>query len=118
MTPKSTLQEFNPGDLRSLTQQRCKRVREELARRDYAGIVLFDPINIRYATGSSNMQVWTTHNPVRYALVLTAGPTVMFEFPGATHLLNRPGVVVDEVHPPEIFMYLVVGHRADACSKS
>ena len=46
-------------DLGALTDYRARRVRQELARRDLAGIVLFDPVNIRYATGSSNMQVWT-----------------------------------------------------------
>jgi len=118
MHTENELKTFDAGDLRSLTQYRCQRVREELARRDCAGIVLFDPIHIRYATGSSNMQVWTTHNPVRYALVLTTGPTVMFEFPGAAHLLNLPGVMVDEIRRPEIFMYLIVGERACACSRS
>ena len=27
------------------------------------------PVNLRYATGTRNMQVWTMHNIVRYALV-------------------------------------------------
>ena len=33
------------------------RITEQLKARDLGGILLFDPINIRYATGSQNMQV-------------------------------------------------------------
>jgi len=38
------------------------------ARTRLCGVILFDPINIRYATGSRNMQVWTMHNPVATSL--------------------------------------------------
>ena len=36
---------------------RLARLRAELARRDYMGCLLYDPINIRYATDVANMQV-------------------------------------------------------------
>ncbi len=35
---------------------RLARLREQLRARDYAGLLLFDPINIRYATDTTNMQ--------------------------------------------------------------
>ena len=38
---------------------------------DYAGALLSDPMNIRYATGARNMAVWTMHGPGRYAFVAT-----------------------------------------------
>ena len=38
------------------------RIREKLREFDYVGIVLADPLNVRYATASTNMQAWTTHN--------------------------------------------------------
>ena len=46
-------------DMRALRAYRLGRLRDELKRRDYAGILLYDPINIRYATGARNMTVWT-----------------------------------------------------------
>ncbi|MGA7273123.1 MAG: aminopeptidase P family protein, partial [Acidimicrobiia bacterium] len=49
-------------DLEVIRRYRLERVREQLARFDYAGIVLFDPLNVRYATDSTNMQVWVLHN--------------------------------------------------------
>ncbi len=65
---------------------RLSRIRQTLARHDCAAILLYDPVNIRYAFDCSNMQVWTLHNPVRYALILADGPGIMFEFRGATHV--------------------------------
>jgi Xaa-Pro dipeptidase len=48
---------------------RLGRLRAALAGADVAGLLMYDPINIRYAFDSSNMQVWTAHNPIRYALL-------------------------------------------------
>lgn len=77
------LDETKSADLR---EYRLSRVREKLQEFDVAGIVLFDPVNIRYATGARNMQVWTLHNPSRYAFVATDGPVILFDFHGARHL--------------------------------
>ncbi|MFQ5784836.1 MAG: aminopeptidase P family N-terminal domain-containing protein, partial [Alphaproteobacteria bacterium] len=60
---------------------RLERVQNELKKRDYGAIVLFDPINIRYATGSRNMTVWVMHNAARYAFIPAEGKAVLFEFP-------------------------------------
>ena len=53
-------------DLVGMRQDRLARLRSVLRDADVAGILLFDPINIRYASDVSNMQVWCMHNPVRY----------------------------------------------------
>jgi Xaa-Pro dipeptidase len=66
-------------DLPAMRAYRLARVRQELAARDYAGIVVTDPINMRYATDSANMQVWCLHNPARYAFVATDGPVIVFK---------------------------------------
>ncbi len=44
-------------DMRRVRAYRLGRVRAGLKARDYAGCVLFDPINIRYAVGARNMTV-------------------------------------------------------------
>jgi len=46
-----------------------QRLRDQMVESDVASLLLYDPINIRYAFDSSNMQVWTAHNPVRYAMI-------------------------------------------------
>ena len=45
--------------LHSMREYRLKRLCGELRKHDYGGILLFDPLNIRYATDSTNMQLWT-----------------------------------------------------------
>ncbi|MDS9950837.1 MAG: aminopeptidase P family protein, partial [Planktomarina sp.] len=64
---------------------RLQRFRHQMAKHDVAALLLYDPINIRYALDSSNMQIWTTHNPMRYAMILAAGPAILWEFKGCEH---------------------------------
>ena len=49
---------LSPPDLDAIRRYRLERVRLKLREFDYAGVLLYDPINIRYATDSTNMQVW------------------------------------------------------------
>ncbi len=97
-------------DLRALRAYRLARVREQLAARDYAGIVVTDPINVRYATDSANMQVWCLHNPVRYAFVATEGPVIVFDFHGCAHLSGHLDLV-DEVRPGRGWYFFKSGNR-------
>ena len=48
---------------------RADRIRRELHRQEREAVLVVDPVNLRYATGTRNMQVWTMHNIVRYTLV-------------------------------------------------
>jgi Xaa-Pro dipeptidase len=97
-------------DLGRLRRESLGRIRRELKARDYAGAVFFDPINVRYCTGSRNMQVWTLRNPARYVFVATEGPLVMFEFAGCNHLLAGLEVI-DEVRPAISWFYFTSGPR-------
>ena len=60
-----------PCDLDAVRHYRLARVRQGLASHDLAGIVLYDQVNTRYVTDSTNMQIWSTHNEVRYVYVPT-----------------------------------------------
>ena len=88
--------EVEPLDLHALRQYRLNRVRKLLKEHDCMGGLFFNPINIRYATDSSNMQVWTLHNPSRYLYVAVDGPVVLFDYHGCGHLSDKLGTV-DEV---------------------
>lgn len=73
-------------DLSEVRRYRLGRVRAEMAARDIGAVILSDSVNIRYATGTRNMQVFTSRNaPARY-LVLTADRSVLHEFTGCEHL--------------------------------
>jgi Xaa-Pro dipeptidase len=72
----------------SLEAGRLARLRASIARAGCDAGLFYDPTNIRYATGTSNMQVYSLHNPCRYTFVPTDGPVVLFEFKGCEHLSN------------------------------
>jgi Xaa-Pro dipeptidase len=99
-----------PLDDQALDLERLAKLRRALAAEDLAGAVFFDPTNIRYATGTSNMQVYGLHSACRYVFVATEGPVVLFEFSGCEHIAHgHPGVT--EVRPAISFYYFVTGSR-------
>ena len=100
----------NGVDLEAMRRYRLDRVRAQLKARDIAGIVLYDPLNIRYATDTSNMQVWTMHNPARYCFIATEGPVVLFDFHNCEHL-SADFELVDEVRNEVPWFYFIVGDR-------
>ena len=95
-------------DVTEMRRYRLARVREQLVRDDCAGIVLFDPVNIRYATDCTNMQVWVMHNPTRYCFVAADGPVVLFDFHGCAHL-SADLELVDETRLAVSWMYMFSG---------
>lgn len=97
-------------DLRRMRGWRLERVRAELRALDVAGLLLFDPINIRYACGSRNMAVWTLHNAARYLFVATEGPVVLFDFHGCEHL-SEGLETIDEVRLARGFYFYASGPK-------
>jgi len=65
---------------------RLARLREQIARHQLNAVILFEPINIRYACGVRNMQVYSQRNPARYLVVPADGPVVLFEYRSCRHL--------------------------------
>src|SRR5258706_12797104 len=108
----SAIDAAGPGapDEASIRRYRLSRVRRLLAAAGLAGIVILDPVNLRYATGSRNMQVWTMHNACRYVFVATAGPVVLFDLPSSMHL-SRQLETIDERRPSLAWDYMAVGTR-------
>ena len=100
-----------PCDLDEMRHYRLGRVREALAARDLAGIILYDPLNIRYATDAPNMQVWCAHNEARYLYVPAEGPVRLFEFGGGSDLLTAGLPTIDEVRGATYVLYFIAGGR-------
>ncbi|AXI54040.1 peptidase M24 [Sulfitobacter sp. JL08] len=90
---------------------RLARLRTVLGEYDVAGLLLYDPVNIRYAVDCSNMGVWTAHNPMRYAMILTGGPGIMFEFKGCEHL-NDGLDGIDELRNSIAWMFMAAGDKS------
>jgi len=94
----------------ALQASRLARLRAEMAARDVAACVLVDSVNIRYACGARNMQVFTSRNPARYLYVTAdaTGPVVLFEFTGAHHLADGLETVT-EVRPATTASFVAAG---------
>ncbi|MFT6913775.1 MAG: Xaa-Pro aminopeptidase [Motiliproteus sp.] len=76
-------QAFDPKRLRA---GRLARLRQMMADEGYGALVLFDPNNQRYATGSRNMFGYFLRNSSRYIFVPAQGPVILFEYPGSAHI--------------------------------
>ena len=82
-------------NLPAMRQYRVDRTVEQLERLDYGGIILFDPLNVRYVTDSTNMQLWAMHNGARYAFVSADGHVILWEYEhceflsGHSHVINE-----------------------------
>ncbi len=102
--------------LDTMREFRLQRLCGELRRRDYGGILLFDPLNIRYATDSTNMQLWTSHNPARACYVSADGYIVLWEFHSCGHLsAHLP--LIKERRTGAGFFYFLSGDRSEEHAK-
>ncbi|MBA3235718.1 MAG: hypothetical protein H0T59_06995 [Chloroflexi bacterium] len=75
---------------------RLTRIRAELRRRDVVEVLVFIPLNVCYATDSTNMQLWSSHSAVRHAFVATDGPVILWDFHTGEHL-SRHLETIDEI---------------------
>jgi len=100
----------NDVDMARLRLYRFARVQAELKSRDYAGCLLYDPVNIRYATGTRNMTIWTMHNAARYCFVPAEGKAIVFDYRNCEHLSN--GIeTVGEARRGTFWYYFSVADR-------
>ncbi|MEO0368210.1 MAG: Xaa-Pro peptidase family protein [Pseudomonadota bacterium] len=89
-----TMQELDAAgiklpDLDEMRAYRHGRVVEQLNTRGIGGILLFDPLNIRYTSDSMNMQVWTMHNLARALFVSADGYMALWDFSHCEHLTSH-----------------------------
>lgn len=104
-------------DLKAVRLYRLNRVRQQMANYNVDALILSDPINIRYATGARNMQVFCQRNaPSRY-LLLTARRSILFEFTGCLHL-GKGFETIDEVRPSKTASFVAAGPQIVQREKS
>jgi Xaa-Pro aminopeptidase len=104
-------------DLVSVRAYRLGRVRAEMRKREIAALIVSDPVNIRYATGARNMQIFCARNtPSRY-LIVTESRTILFEFTGCEHLANGLETI-DEVRPSSTASFVAAGPAIAAREKT
>lgn len=108
---------LTPPNLDEMRLYRLRRVQEQLRKKDYAGILLWDPVNIRYATDAANMQIWTSRDHTRACFIATDGPVILFDLPACHHVLAHLPTV-DEIRPVTAFYYWETGDRAPEFAES
>jgi Xaa-Pro aminopeptidase len=112
----SILDQTGPIDEALIRADRLARLRRGLADADLPAMVLVDSVNLRFATGGRNMQVWTLHNFCRFAFVAAEGPLVLFDLPSSSHL-NRDLETVDELRPSLASDFMMVGPRGEEMAR-
>jgi Xaa-Pro dipeptidase len=98
-------------DLPRMRRYRLARVRAQMEAENLDAVLLHDPLNVKYATDTTNMSIWTMHNEVRYAFVPVDGPVVVFEFSHG-EFLSAHSEVVDEIRPGTSFLPFYAGSRS------
>ena len=102
-------------DMPALREYRLSRLQEQIRKHDCAGLLLFDPLNIRYATDTTNMQLWIAHNAARACYVPPEGKMVLWDFHNCEHLsAHLP--LVGEVRHGASFFYFETGDKTEAAA--
>ncbi len=99
-------------DLPAMRAFRWDRLTQAIVDRGWGGLLMFDPLNIRYATDTTNMQLWNAHNPFRACLLCADGHMVIWEYRNAPFLVGF-NPLVKEIRSGASFFYAVSGDRGE-----
>ena len=92
-------------DLQAMRRFRWERLTAHIVTRDYGGLLMFDPLNIRYATDSTNMQLWNAHNPFRALLVCADGYMAIWDYKIAPFLTEYNPLVQERRSGADFFYF-------------
>lgn len=95
-------------DMARMRAYRLGRVQEQVRAHDLAGLLLFMPIHVRYATGTRAAQVYNMHAPYRSAFVPPEGKVVMMDWLGEG---VEPLETIAEYRRAHNFTYFPAGAR-------
>ena len=102
-------------NLSKMREFRWKRLTQHIVDRGYAWLLMFDPLNIRYATDSTNMQLWNTHNPFRSVLLCADGYMVMWDYKNSPFLSKFNPLVREQRSGADLF-YFDRGDKVDVAA--
>ena len=92
-------------DLQAMRRYRWQRLVDHIVARDYGAVLLFDPLNIRYATDSTNMQLWNAHNPFRALLICADGYMTIWDYKIAPFLTEYNPLVCERRSGADFFYF-------------
>lgn len=108
---------LTPPNLKAMRAFRHARLTQHIVDRDYGGLLMFDPLNIRYATDTTNMQLWNTHNPFRAVLLCADGYMVIWDYKNAPFLADFNPLVRESRSGASMF-YFSAGDRVKQDAES
>lgn len=103
-------------DLDAMRAYRVARTVEQVNKAGYDGVLVFDPMNLRYVTDSTNMQIWVFHNAARYAWVGADGRVILWDYAGC-EFLSAHNRHVAETRPSIGTDAFVAGSRSTEMAK-
>ena len=89
-------------DFKQLRAGRLERLQSMMQHHQIPICLFYNPGNIRYATGTEIMGVWTATTLARYAVVPAQGKPIMFEYNNSMHVSER---ILDDVRPARSWQY-------------
>ncbi|MEZ5715903.1 MAG: dimethylsulfonioproprionate lyase DddP [Paracoccaceae bacterium] len=104
-------------NLEAMRDFRWRRLTRAIVDRGYGGLLMFDPLNIRYATDSTNMQLWNTHNPFRAVLLCADGYMVIWDYKNSPFLSKFNPLVREQRSGADLF-YFDRGDKVDVAADS
>jgi Xaa-Pro aminopeptidase len=104
-------------NLERMREYRLQRLTQHIVDRDLGGLLMFDPLNIRYATDSTNMQLWNTHNPFRAVLVCADGYMVIWDYKNSPFLSEFNPLVREQRSGASMF-YFSTGDKTQQAASS
>lgn len=102
-------------NLETMRRFRWERLTRHIVERGYGGLLMFDPLNIRYATDSTNMQLWNTHNPFRAVLLCADGYMVIWDYKNSPFLSEFNPLVREQRSGADLF-YFDRGDKVDVAA--
>ena len=108
---------LTPPNLANMRDYRWRQLTQALVNRNLGGLLMFDPLNIRYATDTTNMQLWNSHNPFRAVLLCADGHMVIWDYKNSPFLVEF-NPLVKEVRSGASFFYFATGEKTDEAASS
>ena len=94
-------------DFGKLRAGRLARLQATMTQHGLAACLFFNPANIRYATGTEVMGVWTAGTFARYCVVPAEGMPILFEYKGSIHISRK---IFEDVRPAYYWQF--GGHQS------
>jgi Xaa-Pro aminopeptidase len=99
-------------DTKKLRDGRLAKLSAWMIKAGYGAVLLFDPYNQRYATGTRNMFGYFLRNSTRYFFVPASGPIILFEYPQSYHVSAAIDTVKD-IRPSKLVWSSVSGRDGE-----